>query len=186
MLCTQRDYFVGSTLILKPGRTLWGSQAQKPFCVPCFLFVGNRLQPPQPSLSSKWQVQTVANQEKEETQKQERRAILGAQLKGQVSKFGNYLPLILSPERNSIFSTVWFPFCFRELCSSMMTRLLLGGLSWDAKDWSDPGSTGSRKDTGESKWEPLARGKRSSYIHLLVERFCTSESARTLLGKWSP
>ena len=40
------------------------------------------------------------------TQKQERRAILGAQLKGQVSKFGNYLPLILSPERNSIFSTV--------------------------------------------------------------------------------
>jgi len=74
MLCTQRDYFVGSTLILKPGRTLWGSQAQKPFCVPCFLFVGNRLQPPQPSLSSKWQVQTVANQEKEETQKRERRS----------------------------------------------------------------------------------------------------------------
>ena len=39
------------------------------------------------------------------TQKQERRAILGARLKGQVSKFGNYLALILSPERNSIFST---------------------------------------------------------------------------------
>ena len=112
------------------------------------------------------------------TEKQERRAILGARLKGQVSKFGNYSSLVLSPERNSIFSTVWFPFCFRELCSSMMTRLL----SWDAKDWSDPGSIGNRKDTWESKWEPLAQGERSSYIHLLVERFCTSEIARTLLG----
>ena len=46
----------------------------------------------------------------------------------------NYLPLILSPERNSIFSTVLFPLCFRELCSSIMTRLLLGGLGWDAKN----------------------------------------------------
>ena len=117
------------------------------------------------------------------TEKQERRAILGAQPKGQVSKFGNYSPLALSPERTSLFSTVWFPFCFRELCSSMMTRLLLGGLSWDAKNWSDPGSTGNRKDTRESKWEPLAQGERSSYIHLLAERFCTSEIARTPLGK---
>ena len=33
-------------LVLKLSRTLWGSWAWKPFCVPCFLFVGNRLQPP--------------------------------------------------------------------------------------------------------------------------------------------
>ena len=41
-----------------------------------------------------------------------------------------------------------------------MTRLLLGGLGWDAKNWRDPGSIGSRKDTwnlSESLW-PRLRG----------------------------
>ena len=85
MLCTQSDYFVGSTLILKPSRTLWGLQAQKPFCVPCFLFVGNKFQPPGPSLSSKWQVQTVANQEKEE------RKSKGGEVKKQKCSLGRIL-----------------------------------------------------------------------------------------------
>ena len=58
--------------VLKPSRTLWGSWAQKSFCVPHFLFVRNRLQPPWPSLSSKGQVQTVANQGREGMQKQGR------------------------------------------------------------------------------------------------------------------
>ena len=31
------------SLVRKPSRTLWGSWAWKPFYVPCFLFVGNRL-----------------------------------------------------------------------------------------------------------------------------------------------
>ena len=31
---------------VEPSRSLWGSWAQKPFCVPCSLFVGNRLQTP--------------------------------------------------------------------------------------------------------------------------------------------
>lgn len=39
-------------LTLKLSRALWGSRAQKPFCVPYFLSVGF-LQPPRPSLSSK-------------------------------------------------------------------------------------------------------------------------------------
>ena len=38
-------------------------------CVPCFLFVGNRLWPPRPP-PSKGQIQTVANQERERRQKQ--------------------------------------------------------------------------------------------------------------------
>ena len=38
--------FKGTNLHLaKPSRTLWGSRAWKPFCVPRFLFE-NRLQPP--------------------------------------------------------------------------------------------------------------------------------------------
>ena len=41
------------------------SWAHKPFCVPRFFFLGNKLQPPWPSLSSKGQVQTVANQGRE-------------------------------------------------------------------------------------------------------------------------
>ena len=48
-------------VLLKPRRTPWGFWAGKPFSVSHFLFVGNRLQPPKPSLSSKSQVQTVAN-----------------------------------------------------------------------------------------------------------------------------
>ena len=50
---------------VEPSRSLWGSWAQKPFCVPCSLFVGNRLQTPWPSLSPKGQIQTVANQGRE-------------------------------------------------------------------------------------------------------------------------
>ena len=57
---------------MKLNRTLWGSRAQKPFCVPRFLFVGNKLQPPWPSLSSKGQVQTVVDQGREGMQKQGR------------------------------------------------------------------------------------------------------------------
>ena len=41
--------------------TVGPSQVQKYFCVPCFLFGGKRLQPPRPSLSSKWQIQTINN-----------------------------------------------------------------------------------------------------------------------------
>ena len=37
------------------------SQVPKPFCVPCFSFVGKRLHPPRPSLSTKVQIQTVTN-----------------------------------------------------------------------------------------------------------------------------
>ena len=43
-----------------------------PFCVPHFLFVGNRLQSPWPSRSSKGQIQTVANQGREGMQRQRR------------------------------------------------------------------------------------------------------------------
>ena len=57
---------------MKPRRTLWGSWAWKPFCGPCFLFVGNRLQPPWPSLSSNRQIQTVADQGREGMQRQGR------------------------------------------------------------------------------------------------------------------
>ena len=50
-------------LLLTPSRTPWGSWVQKPLCGLCFLFRGNRLiQPPRPSLSSRGQVQMVANQ----------------------------------------------------------------------------------------------------------------------------
>ena len=59
---------------LKPSRTLRGSWAWKPFCVARFLFVGNRLQPPWPSLSSKGKVQTVATQGREGMQRQGRRS----------------------------------------------------------------------------------------------------------------
>ena len=57
---------------VKSRRTLWGSWAQKPFRVPSFLLVGNRLQPPGPSLSSKGQIWTVANQGREGMQRQGR------------------------------------------------------------------------------------------------------------------
>ena len=46
------------------------SWAQKPFCVPPNLFVGNRLETPGSSLSSKGQIQTVANQGSEGMQRQ--------------------------------------------------------------------------------------------------------------------
>ena len=39
---------------MKQSRTLCGSWAWKPLRVLCFLFEGNRLQPPWPSLNSKW------------------------------------------------------------------------------------------------------------------------------------
>ena len=67
---TNQNY--NRVIIVKLKRTLWGSWTQKPFCVPCFLFLGNRLQPPWPSLSPKWQVQTVANQGREGMQRQGR------------------------------------------------------------------------------------------------------------------
>ena len=47
-----------------------GLLGQKPFCVPCSLFVGHRLQPPWTSLSSKGQIRTVANQGREGMQRQ--------------------------------------------------------------------------------------------------------------------
>ena len=46
------------------------SWIQKPLCVPHFWLVGKRLQPPRPSLSSKGQIPTVANQGREGMQKQ--------------------------------------------------------------------------------------------------------------------
>ena len=57
------------------GMYLWnqsrpcGAPRHKPFCVPPFLFLGNRLQPPWRSLSSKGQVQTLANQGREGMQR---------------------------------------------------------------------------------------------------------------------
>ena len=42
-------------LLLKPSSALWGSWAHEPFCVPNFLFLGSKLQPPWPTLSSKGQ-----------------------------------------------------------------------------------------------------------------------------------
>ena len=51
---------------LDPG----GSWEWNPFCVPHFLFVGNRFQSPGPSLSSKTQVQAGVNQVRERMQKQ--------------------------------------------------------------------------------------------------------------------
>ena len=58
---------------VKPSRTLWGPWAQKPSCVSHSLFVGNRLQPPWPSLSSEGQISTAAHQGRESREKQGRR-----------------------------------------------------------------------------------------------------------------
>jgi len=58
--------------ILKSSRTLWGSWAWKPFLIPCFLFVGNRLQPLWPSWISKEWIQIVVNQGREGIQRQGR------------------------------------------------------------------------------------------------------------------
>ena len=60
-----------------------------PLCVPHFLFVGNMLQPPRPSLSSRGQIQTVANQGSEGMQKQTRSSqeTMYAQLLNQVGLF---------------------------------------------------------------------------------------------------
>ena len=52
-------------LALKLSRTLWGLPWYKSLSVSCFLFAGKRFQPPRPSLSTKGQIQTVANQERE-------------------------------------------------------------------------------------------------------------------------
>ena len=57
---------------MKPSRALWHPCAHKPFCVPHFLVLGNKTQPPWPSLNSKGQVQTVANQKREWMQRQGR------------------------------------------------------------------------------------------------------------------
>ena len=55
---------------LKLRQMLWGPPGYR--CFLCFLlFVGKRLQPPRPSLSTNRQLQTVANQGKEGMQKQE-------------------------------------------------------------------------------------------------------------------
>ena len=57
---------------MKLSRSLWGSWAWKPARVPRSLFVGNRFQPPWPSLSPKGQIGTVANQGREGMQRQGR------------------------------------------------------------------------------------------------------------------
>ena len=49
------------------GQDLLALLGTEPFC-PYFLFVGNRLQPPWPSLSSKGEIWTVVNQRKEGTE----------------------------------------------------------------------------------------------------------------------
>ena len=49
-------------LALKLSRTLWGLTWYKSLSVSCFLFAGKRFQPPRPSLSTKGQILTVANQ----------------------------------------------------------------------------------------------------------------------------
>ena len=59
-------------LLVKPSRTLYSSWSRKSFCVPHFLLVRNRLQPPWPSLSFEGQIRTVANQGKEGIQTQGR------------------------------------------------------------------------------------------------------------------
>ena len=66
---------------MNSSRTLWGSWAQKSFHVPCtslsmspvsYLYEIGFLQPPWPSLSSKGQVQIVANQSSEGMRRQGR------------------------------------------------------------------------------------------------------------------
>ena len=60
-------------LLLTPSRTLWGSWAQKSLCsVSCLEEIGF-IQPPRPSLSSRGQVQMVANQGREEMQRKGRK-----------------------------------------------------------------------------------------------------------------
>ena len=61
-----------SLVSMKPSGTLWGSWAWKLFRVPDSLFVGDGLQPPQSSLSSKGQIWTVATQERERIRRQGR------------------------------------------------------------------------------------------------------------------
>ena len=60
---------LNSVLIFESIRALWGSRPHKSFWVPHFLFLGNKLQPPWPPLSSKGQVQTFANQGRGVTQR---------------------------------------------------------------------------------------------------------------------
>ena len=84
-------------MITKPSRTLWGSWAWTLFCVPCFLIVGNRLQSPRPSQSSKGQFQTVANQGREEMLKQGR----GSQETMSSVQFSR------SVSRVQLFATAW-------------------------------------------------------------------------------
>ena len=67
--CEQEQTFAVTT---ETEQDTVGVLAPDPFYVPCFLFVGNRLQPSWPSLRSKRQVQTVANQGREGTQRQRR------------------------------------------------------------------------------------------------------------------
>ena len=63
-------------------KNLWGSWVWKPSHILCFLFVGNRLQPPWPSLHSQGQVKLVANWWRERMQRkgrisQEKKGSLG-------------------------------------------------------------------------------------------------------------
>ena len=53
----------------KPYWNRAGPPGHQPFCVPHFSFLGNKLQPPQPSLSFNGQIQTVANQGREGKQR---------------------------------------------------------------------------------------------------------------------
>ena len=84
--------------LLKLSRTLWGSQAWKPSCVPCFLSVENRLQPPCPSLSPKRKVQTVTSQAREGMRRQERR--------GQETVVQPWSGLLLPP-RGDTQNNIW-------------------------------------------------------------------------------
>ena len=70
---------------LKLNRTLWGSGIQIVFVSPvsCLLDI-DFIQPPRPSLSSKGQIQTVANQGREGMQKQGRNSQMVVQPWGRV------------------------------------------------------------------------------------------------------
>jgi len=65
---------ITGVVLMKLRRILQGAWAQKPFCVPNPVFVGNRLETLLPSLSSKGQIQAVANPGREGIQRQGRRA----------------------------------------------------------------------------------------------------------------
>ena len=89
--------------LLKPSRAPWGSWVNKPFCVPHFLPLGEKLHPPWSSLSSKEQVQTLANQEREGMQRPRRSSqetIMQPWGRAMVPVQGIYITISLSPSAN--------------------------------------------------------------------------------------